>query len=255
MALGQRKNDPHARLEALERWSARATLLILIGILVDIALALTFTREFWERIGSIAANAFIGIGLIVEYIVIGRAVIAGGEAQRLSDEKIAESNARAKEAELQTVRLGKKVGPRQIPVEEFAKSLEGKPQLPVEVMYLKDDGEAFQLALQICDGLRLAKWKTWDPIAIPADLPAYKDRPAPMGVGGQPTGVSVVAHRLTVEDLTALFERPFELEGSTAFLTLHGALLKVLDGPFGMAAGHANPPPEGKLRIVIGSKP
>jgi hypothetical protein len=43
-AFGQRKNDPHQRLEELERWSARATLLIFLGIVVEIATT--------ERIGS-----------------------------------------------------------------------------------------------------------------------------------------------------------------------------------------------------------
>src|SRR5258708_1040291 len=84
--LGQRKNDPHQRLEELERWSGRATLLIFFGIVVEIATLLYFPHDSAERIVSISANALIGVGLIVEYVVILRAITAGGEAQRESDE-------------------------------------------------------------------------------------------------------------------------------------------------------------------------
>ena len=75
-ALGQRKNDPHQRLESLERWSGRATLLIFLGILIEIALLFWFPHVWKERLGSVAADSLIAIGLIVEYFVIMRAIVA-----------------------------------------------------------------------------------------------------------------------------------------------------------------------------------
>jgi hypothetical protein len=96
--LGQRKNDPHQKLESLERWSARATLLILAGIVVDIGLLFWFPHERIERLGGTIANALIAVGLIIEYLVILRAIVATGNANRESDEKIAAAEARAAEA-------------------------------------------------------------------------------------------------------------------------------------------------------------
>jgi hypothetical protein len=75
------KNDPHQALEALERWSGRATLLIFAGILTEMALVVYFRHEEW--LGSFVANALIGIGLIAEYIVIVRTIVASGEVQSL----------------------------------------------------------------------------------------------------------------------------------------------------------------------------
>jgi hypothetical protein len=97
-ALGQRKKDANQRLEELERWSARATLLIFFGIIVDLAVVLYVPHDRSEIIGAVIANGLIGLGLIIEYIVILRAIKASGEAQRESNEKVAEANIRAAEA-------------------------------------------------------------------------------------------------------------------------------------------------------------
>jgi hypothetical protein len=102
MALVQ-ENDPHARLETLERWSGCATLLILLGILIEIALVSWFGREFWEKVGTITADALIGIGLVAEYIIILSTITATAEANRLSELKNAELTARAEEANARAV--------------------------------------------------------------------------------------------------------------------------------------------------------
>jgi hypothetical protein len=96
--LGQRKNDPHQKLEALERWSARATLVILAGIVIEIASLFWFPHDPKERAMSIAADVLIAAGLIVEYVVIGRAIVATGDANRESDETVAAANKTAAEA-------------------------------------------------------------------------------------------------------------------------------------------------------------
>jgi hypothetical protein len=95
--LGQKK-DPHQTLERLERWSGRATLWILFGIFVEIGSVIWFPHDHWERFWAVVANAAIGIGLIVEYVVIGRAIVATREAEAESNQKVAEAEARASEA-------------------------------------------------------------------------------------------------------------------------------------------------------------
>ena len=98
-ALGQKNdNDPNATLEALERWSGRAILLILAGIIVEIGYLWLFPHSPSDRAWSSTANILIGIGLAAEYIVIGRAIIAGGEADRQSKERVAGAEERAAEA-------------------------------------------------------------------------------------------------------------------------------------------------------------
>lgn len=153
-ALGQRKKDAHQRLDELERWSARATLLIFFGIVVDIATVLYVPHERAEIAGSLIANGLIGVGLIVEYIVILRAITASGEAQREADERVgiaekqaAEANARAAEAELRTETLRSELAWRRISTQEAEKISEvlGRADLPkfgLRLFHVSGDPEA-----------------------------------------------------------------------------------------------------------------
>jgi hypothetical protein len=120
------KNDPLQTLEVLERWSGRATLLIFAGILVEMALVVYFRHEEW--LGSFVANALIGIGLIAEYIVIARTIVASGEVQRLAGEKVAQALERASRADLARVELEAKLAPRSLSEEQFTvlQTLRGK---------------------------------------------------------------------------------------------------------------------------------
>jgi len=100
VAVSPKTEDAHYKLEALERWSARATLVILAGIIIDLVLLIVFPSEhWWETIGGVSATVLIGIGLGIEYFVILRAIVATGEAQRESDQQIAEASARAAQAD------------------------------------------------------------------------------------------------------------------------------------------------------------
>jgi hypothetical protein len=117
--LGHKKSDPQQKLETLERWSARATLLILLGIVIEIGSLLWFSHDPAEMLVAVTANALIGIGLVVEYIVILRAIVASGEAQRLSDEKVAEANAQAAEANRARAELEVKLQPRSLNQEQW----------------------------------------------------------------------------------------------------------------------------------------
>jgi hypothetical protein len=175
VALGHKKNDPHARLGALERWSARATLFILAGIVLDMVLVFAFTQGSWERAGAIVANALIGIGLIVEYVVIGRAIVAGGEAQRLSDERVAAAEARAAEANARAAEANQKAEEERLARvkfeserawrsltreqhEEMAAALRKFTGQKFHMLTYREDRECDRFAYQIVMTLELAGW-------------------------------------------------------------------------------------------------
>jgi len=95
--------DSHdaTRLASLEKWSAKATLLILAGIVGDIVLPFFFphdTVSWSERWAQVACNALIGVGLAVEYVCIVRTIAATSALQAASDMRVAEAEARAAEA-------------------------------------------------------------------------------------------------------------------------------------------------------------
>jgi hypothetical protein len=147
------KNDPNATLDFLEIWSRRATLLILAGIIIDIILAIRFSREFWELLGAIAANSLIGIGLIVEYIVIGMTIVASGEAKRLSDEKIAESNRQAAEANQKASEANQKAQEAILELAKFRapRRLTGQQMVRTAEKLKQFSGTEYDVALQSND--------------------------------------------------------------------------------------------------------
>jgi hypothetical protein len=151
--LGQRNNSAHQKLESLERWSARATLLILLGIIADIALLFWFPHAGTERLAGTAANVVIALGLAIEYVVILRAIIETGKANRESDEKIAEANERAIKADLARVELEAKLAPRSLSKEQFEilGTLAGK--VDTICITAMSDFEATRFAAQIKDAL------------------------------------------------------------------------------------------------------
>jgi flagellar basal body-associated protein FliL len=80
---------------------------------------------------------------------------------------IAEADARTKEAEVKLEELRKQVGPRHLKSQEFIEALVGKPTLPVEIMFLKDDADAFTLSLEIRTALQMAGWPVQEPCQYP----------------------------------------------------------------------------------------
>jgi hypothetical protein len=128
------------------------------------------------------------------------------EASRLNRAAI-EAKQQLALAELQLAEVRQKQKPRWLPIEEFRKALQGKPTGKIEIMYVPDDGEAYKFALSIEIGLRSAGWPSVsEPTPIPSDAVADGMRgmpreplhrfPPTFRVGGQPTGLSVVAHEI-----------------------------------------------------------
>jgi hypothetical protein len=95
------KKSAQKRADQAESWSGYATLLILAGILLEIALLFRFRHETsnWELSLLVAANAAIGIGLLVEFFCIHAAVKASRELKTESDAQLTEALDRAANAE------------------------------------------------------------------------------------------------------------------------------------------------------------
>jgi hypothetical protein len=157
------------------------------------------------------------------------------------------------EARLQLEQLRKQAAARHIKRDEFVRLLEGKPKLPIEIMFAKDDGEAFLLALEIRDALKAAKWEAGEPFPIPVIMESDLAKlPSTMAVGGQPTGVTLAAHSLSHEEIMSVM--PGQPKVTTPYTALRDALSSSL-GSLNGSSGHRNRPQEGTLRVIVGSKP
>jgi hypothetical protein len=164
--------------------------------------------------------------------------------------RIAEADARTKEAELKLEQLRVKIRRREIS-RRFLDIMHGKPVGPVEIWFVKDDPEAFALAMQIRDFLNMAGWAASEPVFIPpTTVKRMSQYPSTMGAGGQPAGVTLVVWADSNADFAALEKRDA--------LTPLNALLDALGdslGQINMGANSETAPPRGTIRIVVGSKP
>lgn len=165
----------------------------------------------------------------------------------------AEANARTKEAELKLEQLRRKVAPRQIDGKAFLAALveKPKPPAPVEILFPRDDAEAYQLSMQVRDYLKMATWECREPAAIPpTEAGRFAHSPSTVGAGGQPSGVTIVVRAETQAD--------FALTGDRAANTpLNALILAFLTslGSYSVAANSETAPEKGVLRVVVGSKP
>lgn len=162
----------------------------------------------------------------------------------------AEAHARSSEAELKLEELRRQVGHRQLQRDAFLEELRGKPSEPVEIMYLRDDPECFDVAQQIARALEAAGWKITDLAPIP--VPRSNSDPFAMSVDGQPSGVTIVTASMTEAELRATEMQAMGQAGwaHTPFTVLNSAVLRGLGAVSSSAAGrHA--PSAGTLRLVV----
>jgi hypothetical protein len=94
------KPSPESVLAASEYWSGRAILLILAGVVLEVAELVAFPHdasspEQWLRFVGIAC---IGAGLAIEYTGIRKAREASAEQRRESDDRLAAANQPAEAA-------------------------------------------------------------------------------------------------------------------------------------------------------------
>lgn len=158
-----KSNDPTAALESLERWSFGATIVILLGIVLEGWNTLYFwnpTETVGDILSKLIADALIGIGLLVEAICIVRAIFTTRREKQESDEKVSAANERAanaqKEAaearerviEIEQVAAWRHTSPEQR--DQIAAALHGsmfETDLLIEYQY--SDAEAWSYSTQI----------------------------------------------------------------------------------------------------------
>ena len=160
---------------------------------------------------------------------------------------------RAAKQELETTRLKAELAPRRLKREEFLKMLHGVPKAPIEIMYVRDDSESMEFAQEINIFLEQGGWQVISRAPIP--LPKIdKELPSAMTVGGQPTGVTIVANAQDVPKISQpnLLD-PAKDMPTNPFESLNRALLVGI-GQLGTHIGGDSVPPKGTLRIVVSPK-
>ncbi len=206
----------------------------------------TYWAPMLETVADIAF-AIVIIALAVE-------LVAGRVARRFEKQIDAARELRIAELNHETAHLQKQLGPRLLNSELFLNDLEGKPTGTVEIMFPRENGECFQLAIQFRDLLRVAKWTVAEPVPVPPnDIPRLANQPSYMAAGGQPLGVAVVSRADTQDD----FQRLNDRDAPTAINALTKAIFDTLGTVSGYSAGPDvfHPPPAGTIRIVVGPKP
>jgi hypothetical protein len=144
IVLRQKTKDPHRALKRLERGSANATLWIFLGIVVETGGVIWFARNWTEAFIAITGNALIGYGLILEYVLILRAIVASGAADREAALKVAEANSRAAKANAIAARavleLEELKKPRRIDFNNFKQIMDDPRALrgKIEILYVRD---------------------------------------------------------------------------------------------------------------------
>jgi len=182
------------------------------------------------------------------------AAVANENTARLSLRVEEESKERIK-AELELERLKKQVGPRLLNREAFLKALEGQPKAPVQVLYLRDDPDSLEFAQEIAGLLERAGWTVTarEPIPTPSAVRSGPDIPIAMSVGGQPSGVTVVAHSISEKESEAGLNRSMGKEWvKTPWTVLSDAFGKSMG--VAQSAGNVATCPVGILRVVVGPR-
>jgi len=214
--------------------------------------------EFWDNVSvwlmwiaafTGGAAAFSGLA----GAIISRQV--SSVVQRDADERIASanalaatSNASAADANLRLQQLRNQVGPRQLRRQDFLEALRAVAPVPVQIVYLRDDPECFDVAQQVWRLLQDAGW----PVTPPEPIVASGDaQPAPMDLDGQPAGITVVG-RTNSEDEANAGEQRFL--GRPWVRTPFTVLAYAFERALGKAATNLNgphAPTAGTLRVVV----
>lgn len=211
-------------------------------------------------LGVAALAAFFVVAATTGAVVASKREAAAArdsfERYKLSANKeISEANARAAEAELETEQLREQMAYRRLNGDAFVKALEDVPKLPVEIMYLRDDSESMEFAQQIAISLEKAGWKVLIREPIPQPPRSDPQLPTAMTVGGQPTGVTVVANAADADKRDIDFSvtdlaNPQNIVVFSPYGALQRAFLIGL-GKVSGSVGGKTAPPAGRLRIVV----
>jgi hypothetical protein len=191
------------------------------------------------------------VALTVGVICSGAIAISGNIRDTQLKRELAASAERTAAAELKTEQLRKELGPRHLQRAIFLREIAESPRARVEIMYLRDDPECFDLAQQIWRVLEDASWDVSAPVPIPNAPDTASNSPTAMTVDAQPSGVTVVAQSITQSEADAT---PAALMGQPWVRTPWTVLMHALGDSIGKIGGHAggpNAPPDGTLRVVV----
>ena len=227
------------------RRARRYARVIVGGLLFEVIILLVYSaQKSWHETAFLIISALIiAAGVWGEDRHAHEADSANNELQRISDEKIAEANVRAAEAQLRAEQLRRAMSWRQLNDEEFLEELgRAREKATVELLYVDDDPESFHFAVDLQIRIGSAGWPITSPKAVRYKLkdgglllPAYLGEQQIDGIN--PIGVTIGTHSLE--------------EGSkdgTAFKALECALLTSIDSVFGARADRVSPE---RLLVVV----
>jgi hypothetical protein len=205
------------RAESMERWSLRAGLVVVIGLLVESGPELAHSLIYleWPSLG-VVGNVVVVLGVAGEVLFSWRAVRAARKAELEAEQTVVTLQARIAEADERTANLRIAVadalerqataeqlladlrldqGPRAAIFDKlkFAGALDLGPKSAVEIMYPTEDAEAWALAKAMTTSFMLAHWNTINsPVPIPEH--PFLTEPATFSVGASPVGITVRAN-------------------------------------------------------------
>ena len=214
--------------------------------------------EFWDSaavclmwIAAICGTVAAVSGLLGA--IISREVSA--VTQRESDERIAaansmaaKSNEAAATAALKLEQLRAQVGPRQFNRAAFLDALRGETAGTVQIVYLRNDPECFDVAQQLSRLLEDAGWQVAPPVPI---FDGRHVQPAAMNVDGQPAGLTVVA---SIDSHAEVEAEQIRFRGQAWVHTPFTTLTYAIERGIGRVATHINGPNRplpGTLRVVV----
>lgn len=221
------------------RWYARV---IVGGLLFEVIVLLAYSAEkSWQETALLIASALIiAAGVWGEDHHTHDADSANNDLQRISDQKIAEANARASEAQLRAEQLRKAMSWRQLNEERFSAELgRAREKATVELLYADLDPESFHFAFDLQISIARSGWPvtTPNPIRYKLNDGALVFPRAAEICAVSPIGVTIGTHSL----------EEGEKDGS-AFKALETALLASLDGVEGVRVDGLSPE---RLLVVV----
>ena len=139
------------KLSRLRSWVLWGAIAVLVGLIMEVWLAFAFHKGegFWETYGSVIATGLIALGVLAETIFGHKGDAVSGALQALAEQRTAEANARAAEANLQVERLKAEFRPRVLTLAQREKLKELQNHLSEAVVIWSPDAESAGFAWQI----------------------------------------------------------------------------------------------------------
>jgi hypothetical protein len=231
--------------ETLETWAAY---LVLGAIVLEAVVWASPLCPFLFKLGNFVSDAAVAVGVYAE-MRFGH-VVADILKIRLADAVLqaGEAKERAAKAELRIEELRTQTRPRVFNFNRAAMitALDGRPKVPIEILFDEDESDAAALASAIYGAFRSASWRATIPAPIPPDPPApaglevaYASGPKHFIQGMQAWGLSVVKRESDniLESLEAV---------------QHALAISTGQGISGAENDFVSP---GMIRVMIGPRP